>query len=318
MTSDNTSAYTYEAPSEWTRVCAIGKARNIVTLCRRNDIVPKNLLEIGAGDGAILNELAEADFCPSMHAVEISASGVSVIASRGIKHLESCSQFDGYTLTYPDKYFDLIILSHVLEHVEHERVLLREILRVGKNFVIEIPLDYNSLENDENRSLLLSYGHINVYTTKILKFLLHTTGFVIIDDLLGMYGIEALSYMHFESKGKNKTDFATRAFSLVHRLNKEAFNKLSRKQQEQQSAFYTVLACQATSKNIMKTKLDDAMALLRRGNIHYSDMIVNSCISDHGKLALATEIMKTCQRENRTDAAEHYRKLIESFNNKKQ
>ena len=51
------TSYTYTAPSEWTRVGAIGKTKYIVTLCRRNNIIPKNLLEIGAGDGAILREM---------------------------------------------------------------------------------------------------------------------------------------------------------------------------------------------------------------------------------------------------------------------
>ena len=311
--SDKIQAYTYEEPSEYNRIRAMSIARNIMTLCRNNHIAPKNLLEIGAGDGAILKLLSEADFCPSMHAVEISATGVAIIANQGIQYLEECSLFDGYTLDYPDKYFDLIILAHVLEHVEYERTLLREIRRVGKHVVIEVPLDYQSLADDVCISLLPSYGHINVYLPKILKFLLHTEGFAIIDDLLKMTDVEVLLYDNFEHSQRRRTYLSVRAFSLAYRQKTEAFYKQSRSAQEEKASVYTVLACEATKQQMMRIKLNAAIAILRRDNIHQADIIIHGCKSVEDKIILLTDILAICLAENRNDAAEHYSELLESF-----
>jgi hypothetical protein len=63
----------------------------------------------------------------------------------------------------------------------------------------------------------------------------------------------------------------------------------------------------------MKTKFNDAMTILRQGNIGCADMIINDNTSVKDKLSLAIGMMETCLSENRQDAAEHYRVLIESI-----
>src|SRR5215470_7155286 len=92
----------YSAPTEWRLVGAKDKAEHVVTLCWRNGLRPRSLLEVGAGDGAILRCLSESGFCASMFAVEVSPSGVSVIKSQNIRGLVSCEVFDGYTLPFRD------------------------------------------------------------------------------------------------------------------------------------------------------------------------------------------------------------------------
>src|ERR1022692_4092903 len=126
----------------WRMLGAKYKAQHIIDVCKGHTF--KKVLEVGAGDGSILKLLADQNFAPEYHAVEISESGVEHIKSRNIKNLVAANIFDGYHLPFLDNSFDLIILSHVLEHVEHERLLLREMKRVARYCVIEVPRDYKA------------------------------------------------------------------------------------------------------------------------------------------------------------------------------
>src|SRR5262245_13857774 len=117
---------------------AKGKAEHVIRLCARHNIKPTHALEVGAGDGSILRCLSDSGFCDKLYGLEISQPGVDVIRRQGIRGLVSCQTFDGYSLPFEDRFFDLAILSHVLEHVEYERALLRELKRVSNYQVIEI------------------------------------------------------------------------------------------------------------------------------------------------------------------------------------
>ena len=79
--------------------------------------------------------------------------------------------------------FNMVYCSHVIEHVEHPRILLREIGRVSEFQVFEIPLDYSC---DVNKKVqhFISYGHINIFTPALFKFLLLSEGFEIISEKL--------------------------------------------------------------------------------------------------------------------------------------
>ena len=127
----------YDGENEWRRLGAIDKVGHILELC--GDLNPENILEVGFGEGTVLQRLAEFEFSKSLSSVEISKNGVEVIRQRNINKLREIIIFDGYNLPYKDNEFDLIISTHVLEHVEHERMFLNELARVGKNIFIEVP-----------------------------------------------------------------------------------------------------------------------------------------------------------------------------------
>ena len=168
----------------WRQLGAKQKFQNIIEITGGKTF--QKVLEVGAGDGSILKLLSDNKFAQELHAVEISESGVTQIRAKNIELLKSVELFDGYKLPFGDKYFDLVILSHVLEHVEHERILLREIHRVTKQLVIEVPKDYRF--GAENKlSHFLAYGHINLYTPTSLKFLLMTENFKIERELTRLY-----------------------------------------------------------------------------------------------------------------------------------
>ncbi len=177
----------------WRMMGAKCKVNNILAVCR--GITFTKVLEVGCGDGAILYYLDAVHFAPELHAVDISATGIQFLQKRNLPSLKSAQVFDGYRLPFQDNEFDLVILSHVLEHVEFERILLREIKRVSRFQVIEIPRDYR-YGVDCRLSHFLGYGHINLYTPSSFRFLLLSEHFRVLKDRYTIIPMFILSYMN--------------------------------------------------------------------------------------------------------------------------
>jgi ubiquinone/menaquinone biosynthesis C-methylase UbiE len=165
--------------SEWRELGAIDKAANIQRLCA--SISPSTILDVGAGEGAVLQRLADRGFGRKHFALDISASGVERIRERRIPSLVECGQFDGYAIPYGDATFDLAVLSHVVEHVEHPRLLLNEAARVADLVYVEVPLEHNRRLPDN--FVWDSVGHINFYTPKTIRLLVQSCGHEVLQQL---------------------------------------------------------------------------------------------------------------------------------------
>ncbi|MGN7205286.1 class I SAM-dependent methyltransferase [Pedobacter sp. SAFR-022] len=241
LSEDVKSAYNdfYKSSDEaWRMLGAKAKARNIMEVCR--SINPEKILEVGAGDGSILHFLDAANFGKEIYALEIADTGVERIKLRKLKNLRAVQSFDGYKIPYPNQHFDLVILAHVLEHVEHERMLLRELNRVARYVVIEVPLDYR-FGVDRRMKHFLNYGHINMYTPTLLRFLLQTEGLEIIADQTSLTPPETIKFNEFENKKNKKTLIRVLKIELEYSLKKLFGSILGKKKQEQFGNAYTVL-----------------------------------------------------------------------------
>lgn len=195
--------------AQWREIGARQKADDIIKLCQKFNF--KKVLDVGAGDGAVLKELDSRRFTENLHAVEISGSGIEKINQRQLKSLREVKLFDGYTIPYEDKTFPLATCSHVIEHVEHPRLLLREIARVSEYQFFEVPIDF-SMFVDRKIDHFLSYGHINIYTPALFKFLLKSEGFEVIDELFLFFSDEVVSYLMKD--WKQRLVYKTKAFLL--------------------------------------------------------------------------------------------------------
>lgn len=172
------------------------KAANIIKLSK--NIPHDHVLEVGCGEGSILKWLDANNFSENLYAVEISETGIQQTLKKQIPSLKEIKLFDGYKIPYEDNRFDLCICSHVIEHVEHPRLLIREIKRVSKYQFYEIPVDY-SYKVDKNVSHFLSYGHINIFTPPLFRFLLKSEGYNILHDITDIYHKEILDH-YFKNK----------------------------------------------------------------------------------------------------------------------
>jgi ubiquinone/menaquinone biosynthesis C-methylase UbiE len=174
------SAYHYEGESEWCRLGAIDKAGNAVRLCE--GIPHASILEVGAGEGAILGQLSEFDFGDHYTAIEVSESGLEAIRGRNLSKLGECQLFDGEHIPYADGQFDLAILSHVVEHVENPRKLLYEAKRVARHVFVEVPLEHSLLLPRD--FVADDLGHINPYSLKTIRWLLQSCDLEVLDELV--------------------------------------------------------------------------------------------------------------------------------------
>lgn len=178
---------------EWRTISAKYKAKNIVELSTCIEFT--NVLEVGCGEGSILYWLSKWGFSADLNGIDISKSGVELLKSKNIEHVKDILLYDGYSIPYADNHFDLLICSHVMEHVEYERTLLKEIKRVSKYQIFEVPIDF-SFYVDRKIKHFLSYGHINIYTPPLFRFLLQSESFEVMSDKSYLYDTEILKHLY--------------------------------------------------------------------------------------------------------------------------
>ena len=157
--------------SEWRRLGALDKVRHIQEMCAGYDY--QSILEIGAGEGALLQRLGEVGFGADLAGLEVSETAINVLRTRNIPNLSTAVLFDGYNAPFSERCFDLAILSHVLEHAEHPRALLLEAKRVARSVFVEVPLELHIRTPRDFAPT--STGHINLFNP-VIRHLIQTTG----------------------------------------------------------------------------------------------------------------------------------------------
>jgi SAM-dependent methyltransferase len=157
---------------EWRNLGALDKAANIIRACDAARLPRRpRVVEIGCGDGAIAQELGNRGFFGSYLGFDLSRSGVAEAQGRGIRDAEF-TQTVGGAVPVADDSADLVVLSHVVEHLEHPRVLLYEARRIAPHVVVEVPLEHNArLPRDH---VWDGVGHINKYTSTTIRQLVQT------------------------------------------------------------------------------------------------------------------------------------------------
>lgn len=130
-----------------------------------------NVVDVGAGNGSVIDEIVKRDLCESISALEVSATGIREIEKRSLDRLRDVKKFDGYSMPFGDDEFDTALCIHVLEHVEHERMFLKELARIADRIYIEVPLEGGIRTRIDRR-----FGHINYYTSPYFLNLLETSG----------------------------------------------------------------------------------------------------------------------------------------------
>lgn len=139
----------YNKPAWWFRWrydTQIKKKTCLALLKKLNiDWSNKRIFEIGFGSGDILFSFPRS--C-ELFGVELSASAVEQARTRAAKKGYTRYAFslldNSSSLSLPDHTVDLVIASHVLEHVPDEHETLREVsrvLKVGGVFVVLIPIN---------------------------------------------------------------------------------------------------------------------------------------------------------------------------------
>jgi 2-polyprenyl-3-methyl-5-hydroxy-6-metoxy-1,4-benzoquinol methylase len=148
---------------------------------------PKRVLDIGASAGILLHQMRQTFGCDVL-GVEPGDAYRAYAQENGINMLDSLDAL----LASKDEKFDLISMSHVLEHLPdpvNELIKMRsELLNVAGHMLIEVP---NFYAHDS-----YELAHLTCFTPHTLKEMLEQAGFKVIfmkkhgvprSDLLNLY-----------------------------------------------------------------------------------------------------------------------------------
>jgi ubiquinone/menaquinone biosynthesis C-methylase UbiE len=174
------------------------KRKTCLYLLRKAGVTIKSqrVLEIGFGSGAILFSL---DRRCELHGLELSTSAVSrarrIAISKGYRSSEF-KQSSTVKLPYGDGLFDVVIASHVLEHVSDDCELLREMRRVLASSGVAIVLvPINERYADAN--------HMRSYAPGGVKRIAQASGFastVEMQNELLFHLVEAFYFRGYNKK----------------------------------------------------------------------------------------------------------------------
>ena len=87
------------------------------------------VLDIGCGDGTLLEHLARTRGCDA-RGIEIDMAEVTHAVAHGLPVMQGDADTD--LEHYPDAAFDYVVLSRTLQAVERPREVLRQMLRIGE------------------------------------------------------------------------------------------------------------------------------------------------------------------------------------------
>jgi len=94
------------------------------------------VLDVGCGDGALLMRLEEEKQADG-RGIELSQKGVNEAVARGLSVVQGDADHD--LATYPDGAFDFVILSQTLQATYNPRIVLEQLLRIGRKVVVSFP-----------------------------------------------------------------------------------------------------------------------------------------------------------------------------------
>jgi SAM-dependent methyltransferase len=164
----------------WRGSGAVEKVANIVGIwSATGERSRPTVIDIGCGEGAIATELSRRQFFERLDGFDVSESGVAIAKDRRIPSA-TFAEFDGSRLPVDDQSYDVAILSHVVEHVEEPRAIIREAARVARWAIVEVPLERTFKFRGDFQ--WTDTGHINFYDPVLIRQLVQSCGLTVIAE----------------------------------------------------------------------------------------------------------------------------------------
>lgn len=184
----------------------VAKAKKILDFLKLKKI--ESILDIGCGTGKLLKVFSE-DKC-NCTGIELSKNACDFIKNccyniniinKSI--LKSLPEIDS-------KYFDVITMKHVLEHIQNPNIVLQSIFKLNfKKIYIEIP---TLAEDTTTKTFFYAYGHFSYYTENTLTALFSKNGYTLERINSNENNIKAVFI-------KNKTHFNYDKHSEILKMN---------------------------------------------------------------------------------------------------
>ncbi|MCZ8184386.1 MAG: methionine biosynthesis protein MetW [Beijerinckiaceae bacterium] len=94
------------------------------------------VLDVGCGDGELLAFLARHKQVDA-RGIEISREGVAACVAKGLAVIQGDADTD--LADYPDDCFDYVILSQTIQATRNPKIVLEQMLRIGRNAIVSFP-----------------------------------------------------------------------------------------------------------------------------------------------------------------------------------
>lgn len=190
------------------------------------------VLDIGCGNGELLTWLAKEKSVDG-RGLELSQTGVNASIANGLSVVQGDADID--LQYYPDKAYDYVILSQTLQTTKDPKVVLANLVRIGKHVIVAVP----NFGYWKNRAYLGFLGRMPV--TRTLSYQWYDTpnihfctisDFVELCDLMNIE-IEKRVYVdnrgvpsYFQGKGAFANLFGQEGIFML-RISQSAENSLS-------------------------------------------------------------------------------------------
>ena len=158
------------------------KAKNLMSIIKRNDLQLTSICEVGCGAGEILNSMhKQMDENIVFTGYEISPDAFDLCKQR-IKDRLNYKLAD--LLEDESVFFNLIMAVDVVEHIEDYYGFLRKLKEKANFFIFSIPLEMcvvNILKVSHLLRTREQYGHIHYFEKETFLMTLRDIGYEIVD-----------------------------------------------------------------------------------------------------------------------------------------
>ncbi|MGD0462674.1 MAG: class I SAM-dependent methyltransferase [Tepidisphaeraceae bacterium] len=167
------------AEVEWLRLGATDKTDSIGFLLSQCGVTPDSILELGCGTGEVIKECQRRDYARRYAAIDYSEPAIQYLRdnSKGIDI--SSGDIASSSFAIPG-HFDVVVLSHVIEHLDKPDEMLKALSRIDYSYLIaEVPLEdlplcrLKSYLKDRTKN---PAGHVQFFTAASFKALLGNAG----------------------------------------------------------------------------------------------------------------------------------------------
>ena len=209
-----------EKEAIWLKLSAAEKVNSIEYLLKKNSIVADTILELGCGTGAVIEECQRRNLFKKYVAVDYSREALDYLKenTNDIETITADITSDNFSL---ETAFDIVILSHVLEHLEDTGSFLKSIRQriTFDHIIIEVPLEnlpIRRIRDSFRDRRMNAAGHVQFFTIDSFEKLLIANGFRI-KDRRQYLPILDLSTLHFvsEKDGLSKIQHMVKIFTNI-------------------------------------------------------------------------------------------------------
>lgn len=151
----------------------IRRSKNQLSMVENNDIHVKDVLDIGSSTGYVLKQYKIKGL--EVYGIEFAKQAIDI--SRRIYGIDVFEgSFEQYYTIHSDRKFDLITMSHVLEHVVDPSAFMEKVSNVNRRYIyIEVPSITEKFRDEPFG--MFAEEHLNYFSVQSLNNLMFSRGY---------------------------------------------------------------------------------------------------------------------------------------------